>query len=103
MTVTRGWFFDAYPVQNGMRVWMLAEHGDPVMLFDAFEPCFYLRLDGLAIDLAALSSRYSLPMTWTQTQRMELFSGRLQRVTCVTVRDLLQFSRCVRTLARFLP
>ena len=40
-----GWFFDAYPVHNGMIVWILDDNGQAHSCFHPFHPAFYLHLD----------------------------------------------------------
>lgn len=97
-----GWFFDAYPVTGGMTVWFLDDSGAARSYFDPFTPSFYLRLDRRdALRLPALVR--GLPVTLGTAVKTELFSGQAWQVEEVTVRDPLQFNRCVSALQKFFP
>ena len=43
MAELHGWFFDAYPASEGMRIWLIDEQGRPHALRDDFVPAFYAR------------------------------------------------------------
>jgi DNA polymerase-2 len=98
-----GWFFDVYPVRGGVHVWIIAEDGEPVLLFDTFRPTFYLYVEHHDVDLEGLSKRLELPVTLRETCQIELFSGQEWHVTAVTVHDPMQWNQCVRALSRHLP
>jgi DNA polymerase-2 len=102
MTTIDGWFFDAYPVANGMAVWILDNDGVARRFFDPFSPAFYLRLDDRdALRLPSLARR--LPVTLSKAVKVELFSGREWQVEEVRVTDPLHFNRSVSALQKFFP
>jgi len=99
-----GWFFDAYPVQNGMRVWIIDEEGEAHSYFHPFQPVFYLHLD--AADgkrLPALVQKLRLPVTVSTCRKRELFSGEEWNVTALTVHNPLHLNPCVWSLQKFFP
>lgn len=101
-TVIDGWFFDAYPVKDGMAVWILDGNGVAKRFFDPFSPAFHLRLDRRdALRLPAIAR--GLPVELGRVVKTELFSGEEWQVEEVRVRDPLQFNRCVAALQKFFP
>lgn len=46
-----GWLLDAYPVHDGMAIWILGDEGIRRRLVDPYRPSFYLA--GSSTDLAA--------------------------------------------------
>ncbi len=102
--IISGYFFDLYPVRNGMVVWILGDDGKPYHCFDPFHPTFFLHLD--AHDrkrILPLAQRFKMPVSIGKERKTELFSGEEWEVTKITVHDPLQFNRCVRTLQTFFP
>jgi DNA polymerase-2 len=106
-SVTRtihGWFFDVYPVRNGMVVWIIDDEGTAHHCFDPFHPEFYLHLG--ANDekrIPVLVQKLKLPVTTGKEKKLELFSGEEWLVTNIAVRDPLQFNHCVWSLQKFFP
>jgi DNA polymerase-2 len=99
-----GYFFDLYPVPNGMVIWILGDDGKPYHCFDPFRPAFYLRLGEQDHKrILPLARRFGMPVTIGKERKMELFSGEEWEVTKITIHDPLQFNRCVRTLQKFFP
>ncbi len=99
-----GYFFDVYPVRNGMIVWFIGEDGTARHCFDPFRPTFYLRLDARdAKRASALAHARRLPVTIGADRRLELFSGEEWKVTSITVHDPLQLNRCVWTYQNYFP
>jgi len=100
----KGFFFDLYPVKNGMIVWFIGDDEKAYSCFDPFHPSFYLHLtkgdEGRA---AALTQRFKLPITIGKEKKLELFSGEELEVTKITVHDPLQLNYCVWTFQRFFP
>lgn len=105
MKTLTGWFFDAYPVQNGMTVWIINEEGEAISFLDPlFHPCFYLRLDYRDEPrLPALIQRFNLPVVITKDRKKELFSDEEWEVTRVSVHNPLHFRRCVGALQKYFP
>lgn len=102
--VVDGWFFDVYPVRNGVIVWILDQEGHARPFFEAFQPAFYLRLDPHdERRLPALIAKLRLPVTLGEATKTELFSGEEWRVTKITVMDPLRLNDCVRSLQKFFP
>ncbi len=102
--VIDGWFFDVYPVRNGVVVWILDSEGHARPFFDAFQPAFYLRLDPHdERRLPALAAKLRLPVSVGEDRKTELFSGEEWRVTKITVTDPLRLNDCVRSLQKFFP
>jgi DNA polymerase-2 len=96
------WFFDAYPVKDGMAVWVLDDAGVAKRFFDPFAPAFHLRLDRRdALRLPAIAR--NLPVTLGKAVKTELFSGEEWQVEEVRVRDPLQFNRAVAAMQKFFP
>lgn len=50
-----GWLLDAYPVHDGMALWILDDEGIRCRLLDPYRPSFYLA--GSSIDLAVAGRR----------------------------------------------
>ncbi len=99
-----GWFFDVYPVRDGMIVWIIDDEGAAHHCFDPFHPEFYLRLSpGDEKRIPALVQRLRLPVTVGKAEKLELFSGEQWPVTSLTVRDPLRFNACVWSLQKFFP
>mgnify|MGYP005836511373 CR=1 FL=1 len=99
-----GYFFDLYPVPNGMMVWILGDDGKPYHCFDPFHPTFYLNLtERDQKRIFPLTQRFKLPVTIGTETKTELFSGEEWKVTKITVNDPLQFTQCVRIFQKFFP
>ena len=99
-----GWFFDVYPVRNGMMVWILDEAGRMHSCFDAFQPAFYLKLkkeQEHAVQQFLHKSHF--PATVSSANKTELFSGEEWRMTSISVHNPLQFNRSVQLLQKHLP
>jgi DNA polymerase-2 len=97
--ILEGWFFDVYPVHNGMVVWLVDANGDMHTCFDPFHPTMYLyfaencRREEQKV--AALVRKHNLAVTMGRARKTELFSGREIEVVSITVRDPLAFNQCV--------
>ena len=99
-----GWFFDVYPVRNGMMVWIIDDEGAAYHYIDPFHPEFYLHLGANDRQrLPALVRKLNLPVTIGTAKKTELFSGEERPVTAVTVQDPLEFNACVWSLQKFFP
>jgi DNA polymerase II len=100
----RGYFFDLYPVRNGMTVWIIGDDGHAHRCFDPFQPVFYLRLSAAdARKVPALVQRFKLPVMLGTERKLELFSGEEWNVIKITVRNPLQLNACVRAFQKFFP
>jgi DNA polymerase II len=100
----RGYFFDLYPVRNGMTVWIIDDDGNAHRCFDPFQPAFYLHLSAAdARKIPSLVQRFKLPVTVGTERKLELFSGEEWNVVKITVHNPLQLNPCVWTFQKFFP
>jgi DNA polymerase elongation subunit (family B) len=99
-----GWFFDAYPIRNGMTVWIIDDQCRAHSFFDPFHPSFYLRLSSQDVQkIPGLVQRLRLPAVVGKERKLELFSNKELEVTKITIPDPLQFNRCVWSLQKYFP
>jgi len=99
-----GYFFDVYPVHNGMIVWIMLEDGRMLHCLDPFLPAFYLHLDAHETKrLSALIPKLKLPVSVGKETKIEIFSGEEWEVVKLTVRNPLQLNPCVWSLQKFFP
>ncbi|MBI4811620.1 MAG: hypothetical protein HY800_09330 [Ignavibacteriales bacterium] len=99
-----GFFFDLYPVRNGMVIWVIGDDGKAYHCFDPFHPSFYLRLaTSDERRVTTLVQRFKLQVTIGKEKKLELFSGEEWEVTKITVHNPLQLNNCVWTFQKFFP
>jgi DNA polymerase-2 len=87
VTSLHGWFFDAYPAGDGMRIWLLDQQGRPHVLSDSFVPAFYAR--GPQEELRALCKMLRArraPVELRRAERRDLFLDQDLEVLEVGVR-----------------
>ncbi len=92
--IDRGWLFDLYPDEQGMRLWFLRQDGGAVSLWEPYVPTFYMRGTRSATD-RALSRLRRFRIEATTVERIEFLTGEPVQVLEVRVMDLLQYSRAV--------
>lgn len=106
-TIVNGWFFDAYPVKGGMKVWCMDACGDMHCVFDSFSPEFYLYFPSGSLNETEQIKRFlaakRFPVVVGRKQMTELFSGSEVEVLSIAVRDPMAFTACVRALQQTLP
>ncbi|MBI5020200.1 MAG: hypothetical protein HZB59_02075 [Ignavibacteriales bacterium] len=99
-----GYFFDLYPIRNGMVIWIIGDNGKAYNCFDPFHPSFYMKLGTSDMKrLLTLAQRFKLPVTIGREKKLELFSGEEWDVTKITVHNPLQLNNCVWTLQKYFP
>ncbi|MDA8029000.1 MAG: hypothetical protein M0Z25_08500, partial [Nitrospiraceae bacterium] len=94
---TTGWLLDAYPVPQGMLLWVLTEKGDRLFFPVPFRPRFYVGGTGRA--LGRIRQRLEglrFPLALAETERIELFSGVPHSVLEVTTFSPTDFFDVVR-------
>ncbi|MFQ5597696.1 MAG: DNA polymerase domain-containing protein [Nitrospiria bacterium] len=92
-----GWIFDLYPIDGGMRLWLIDTAGKKHRLFDAFVPAFYIggppaRLRACCAFLAKLK----LPLRIEKSEGIEFYSGETIPVLQITVFNPLHFNKVVQ-------
>ncbi|HEY5600034.1 MAG TPA: hypothetical protein VIK48_05025, partial [Candidatus Manganitrophaceae bacterium] len=100
--VLAGWIFDVYPIQGGMRLWIIDPQGNKHPLIDPFTPSFYI--DGPSSILRSLFSFLSglnLPLKIKPAEGIEFYSGRPIPVFEVRVLNPLHFSKITRWMTAF--
>ena len=93
-----GWIFDAYPVPEGMCVWIIDRDGRHRQCLDQWRPAFHLSGTPAQLKRALrllASLPYSIDSTWVE--KRELFSGESLRVLEVRV-PVLERDRLVKRL-----
>jgi len=93
----RGWIFDAYPLLNGMSLWVLDEDGRMHALRDAWQPRFFV---SAGPSFPASIRRYPISTRCTPVERKDFFTNRPFPVWEVRVGNLLKYSQLVDTLMR---
>ena len=92
-----GWIFDVYPVNGGMRLWMIDGEGSKHRLGDPFSPSFYI---GGSVSLVrTLGSQLlglNLPLELSKAEGVEFYSGKAIPVMRVRVADPAHFAKAVR-------
>ena len=99
MEKTEGWLFDAYPEEEGMRVWIIERGGRHRSVLDPWRPSFHIGGDALALKrvlrlLAGLP--YRAETSWVE--KKELFADAILRVLEVRV-PVLERDPLVKKLA----
>ncbi|MBI1864445.1 MAG: hypothetical protein HYR98_01700 [Nitrospirae bacterium] len=90
----RGWLFDLYPDEQGMRLWFLRETGGAVSLWEPYTPAFYVRGTRSAIDRALARIR-RFRASAAPVERIDFRTGDPVPVIEVRVLDLRQYGRAV--------
>jgi len=99
-----GWLLDAYPVHDGMAIWILDDEGIRCRLVDPYRPSFYLA--GSSADLAVawrlLASR-RISYRMSHVQRRELWSADTIPVCEVWILQPTRFQEAVTRLIADVP
>lgn len=101
-TIITGWLFDVYPVDEGMRLWLIDREGRKHRLVDRFTPAFCV--DGppaLLRRLLASLRRLKLPIDIDRSEGIEFYSGETLSLVRVRVAHPLDFARVVRWCVAF--
>ena len=94
---TTGWLLDAYPVPQGMLLWVLTEKGDRLFFPVPFRPRFYVGGTGRALGrIRRRLEGLRFPLALAETERIELFSGVPHPVLEVTTFSPTDFFDVVR-------
>lgn len=92
-----GWIFDVYPVDGGMRIWMIDGEGSKHRLIDPFSPSFYIGGPvSLVRTLGAQLLGLNLPLELSKAEGMEFYSGKPIPVMRVKVANPAHFAKAVR-------
>lgn len=93
----KGWLLDAYPVPQGMLLWILTEKGDRLFFPVPFRPRFYVGGTGRALErIRRRLEGLHFPLALAETERIELFSGVPHSVLEVTTFSPIDFFDVVR-------
>jgi DNA polymerase II len=80
---SEGWIFDAYPEENGIRVWVITGEGRHQSFLDPWNPCLFVG-DGAAAATEILRA-LPYPAEARYTEKREIFSGRMKPVLEIRV------------------
>ena len=98
------WLFDVYPSPHGVTLWFIDREGNRIRAKRRFTPSFFLHLTEADRRRAeVLGNRCPVPLSFTQTQRTELYSGDTWTVLQVHVHDASRFKEAVWYFERFFP
>ena len=104
MSTRYGWFFDAYPSEQGMAVWFIDNDGHSFLLHDHFSPSFYVRGPQEELrEVCQLLRRVRTPVDLARTERKDLFLDREIEVLQVSVHVPGVFQRTFRQVSTFRP
>jgi DNA polymerase-2 len=99
MGKTEGWLFDAYPEEEGMRVWIVERGGRRRSLIDPWRPAFHVGGDTAELKrVLRVLSQLPYPTDAGVVEKKELFSGALQSVLEIRA-PVLKRDALVKTLA----
>lgn len=99
-----GWLLDAYPVHDGMAIWILDDEGIRWRVVDPYRPSFYLA--GASADLAVawrLLTAQRIVYRVTRVQRRELWSADTIPVCDVSILQPTRFYEAVKRLMTDVP
>ncbi len=99
-----GWLLDAYPVYDGMAIWILGDEGIRCRLVDPYRPSFYLA--GSSGDLTSAScllTRRQILHQMHRVQRRELWEADTIPVSEVSILQPIRFHEAVKVLTAQLP
>lgn len=99
-----GWLLDAYPVHDGMAIWILDDEGIRWRVVDPYRPSFYLA--GASADLAVawrLLTAQRIVYRVTRVQRRELWSADTIPVCDVSILQPTRFHEAVKRLMTDVP
>lgn len=99
-----GWFFECYPSDAGMVLWLVDSDGVKHRCHHPFLPSFFLHLseaDRRRMDV--LAARCPVPVSVAMTEQREIYSGDVWEVARVIVRRPVRFAEAVRYFERFFP
>lgn len=99
-----GWLLDAYPVHDGMAIWILDDEGIRWRVVDPYRPSFYLA--GTSADLAVawrLLTAQRIVYRVTRVQRRELWSADTIPVCDVSILQPTRFHEAVKRLMTDVP
>lgn len=94
-----GWLLDAYPVYDGMAIWILDDEGIRCRLIDPYRPSFYLA--GSSTDLAVagrLLTGQRISYRMNHVQRRELWSADTIPVCDMSIMQPTRFHEAVKVL-----
>ena len=98
------WLFDVYPSEQGVTLWFIDRNGGRLRFFRRFTPYFFLHLNPFDTKRAiALGARCPVPVSFTQTERTEIYSGNSIDVLQVFVQDPMRFREVVWYYEKFFP
>jgi len=98
------WLFECYPANDGICVWLIDREGVKHRCHHPFLPSFYLHLpEADRKRLAVLAGRSPVPVSFTITQRREIYSDEPWDVAEVTVLAPVFFRQAVRYFEQFFP
>jgi DNA polymerase-2 len=98
----RGWFFDLYPLEASMILWIKDEDGRLRRLEDPFRPRFYAQgkeRDLLALFQSLQKGRWATGYRWTR--KKEFWSGDEVEVMEIEVEDAEHYARLPTILGRW--
>ncbi|MFI5345753.1 MAG: DNA polymerase domain-containing protein [Elusimicrobiota bacterium] len=96
---TEGWIFDAYPEEEGMRVWIVERGGGRRSVLDAWRPAFHVGGDCSTLKKALrLLARLPYRAETGMVEKKELFRGEILRVLEIRV-PVLERDPLVKRLA----
>ncbi len=96
-----GWILDAYPVLNGMCVWIIDEEGHASSHLDPWQPYFYLQApEALQAHIRVILESFRVPLELRVVERKEFFSGHHRPVIEVRVGNPLMYRRMTDRLAQ---
>lgn len=90
-----GWILDAYPVAEGMCVWLLDKDGRAAPVVDGWSPGFYLGLEPRHQDALSQWLRGGPGGTVAVVERRDFFSGRLRPVFDIRINNPLAYAGAV--------
>ncbi|MEX2115392.1 MAG: DNA polymerase domain-containing protein [Bacteroidota bacterium] len=102
--ILTAWLFECYPSDTGMVIWLIDREGVKYRCHHPFLPSFFLHLsDADRKRLAVLAGRSPVLVSFTNTQKREIYSGETWDVAEVTVLTPTHFREAVRYLEQFFP
>ncbi len=97
LMILRGWIFDAYPLADGIALWILDEDGRMHALRDMWHPRFFV---SAGPSFPSSIRRYAIPARCTLVARKDFFSQQSVPVWEVRVGNPLKYAQLVNILMR---
>jgi DNA polymerase elongation subunit (family B) len=93
--VISGWIFDAYPVAQGISLWVLDEHGRMHTFLDRWQPRLFVQDEPR---LSRFLSKTRIAIDQRLVERRDFFTHQPRRVREIRVRNPLQYNDLVNGL-----